>query len=105
MPSHDVVPGKDATLRDFIRFSDTFNPLPHFQEQWGDDYTARVRELWEQCVRAFEDNAATEADIGELLMCLQYDIVLGPALGVPDPHKLRFLRWLTDAIGNRTPAD
>ena len=38
--------------------------------------------------------------MGELLMCLQYDIVLGPALGVPDPHKLEFLRWLAKGIRN-----
>ena len=43
------------------------------------------------------DSAEASSCVEELLMCLQYDIILGPMLGVPDPHKLPFLKWLVKA--------
>jgi len=30
--------------------------------------------------------------------CLAYDAVLGPFLGLPEPQKLAFLRWLIDGL-------
>ena len=34
----------------------------------------------------------------ERLLCLNYDIVLGPYLGAPAEHKLAFLHWLIEGI-------
>ena len=96
--SDESLPDNGADLRVMIRFSDSYNPLPHFQSLWGNEYRTRVSELWDRCVRAYKGLEAPPSDVRELLMCLQYDIVLGPALGVPEPHKLSFLHWLIDKI-------
>ena len=98
VPIDDSLPARDADLRAIIRFSDSHNPLPHFQSLWGDEYRTQVAELWDRCVRAYKERESPPSGLGELLMCLQYDIVLGPALGVPEPHKLPFLHWLIDQI-------
>ena len=101
MPSQKFVPKEDATLSDFIRFSRMFNPFPHFEEIWGDEYTTKVGELWQRCVRSFKEDMMGSANVAELLMCLQYDIALGPYLGVPDTHKVRFLKWLVEGIKSK----
>jgi hypothetical protein len=64
----------------------------------GEDYTSSVRSLWERCVQAYKNDDAAPEAVDELLMCFAYDVVLGPYLGVPEPHKLAFLHWLIDGI-------
>ena len=34
----------------------------------------------------------------ELLLCMGYDVALGPYLGVPETHKVHFYRQLVKAI-------
>lgn len=98
VPNRQDLPDESATLREIIRFSDRFNPLPHFQSLWGDEYKTRVADLWRRCIESFKNNSPPPTDIGELLMCLQFDIVLGPYLPVPDSNKLQFLQWLVNGI-------
>lgn len=98
MPTPETLPGENATLEDIIRFAHSVDPTMHFRDRWGEDYPTNVRDLWERSVESFKAGAATTAMPDELLMCLTYDVVLGPYLGVPDPHKLPFLRWLLDGV-------
>ena len=65
---------------------------------WGDDYASRARELWNRCVEAHKAGVPPPAPPEELMMCLDYDLALGPYLGVPEPNKLHFLRWLIEGI-------
>ena len=96
MPSPGTLPGPAATLEEIIRFAHSVDPTAHFRDRWGADYTTNIQALWGACVESFKAGAPTAAPPDELLMCLTYDVVLGPYLGVPDPHKLPFLRWLLD---------
>jgi hypothetical protein len=83
-----------------IRFISTFEmPLVRqFRERWGEQYTQRVRAHWSECVRRFHCGAAAKGPADELLLCLAYDCVLGPYLGVPEPHKVAFWEWLVAGI-------
>jgi hypothetical protein len=81
-----------------IRFADAYNPTPHFRSKWCESYASSVRSLWERCVQAYKAGHAAPGSPEELLMCFAYDVVLGPNLGVPEPHKLAFLRWLLDSL-------
>jgi hypothetical protein len=98
LPSPEALPGADATLEQIIRFAHAADPTADFQARWGEAYKTNVQALWERCVRAYMTGVAATDAADELIMCLTYDIVLGPCLGVPDPHKLPFLRWLIDGI-------
>jgi hypothetical protein len=93
-----TLPETDATLEQIIRFARTVDPTGHFQDRWGEEYRTNVQALWHRCVQSYKDGSATPAPPDELLMCLAYDVVLGPHLGVPHPHKLPFLRWLIDGV-------
>jgi len=84
-----------------IRFADAYNPSPHFQKKWGENYQSNLGSLWERFVQAYKSGAVTPGSPDEMLMCFAYDIVLGPHLGVPEPHKVMFLRWLIDGIRQR----
>lgn len=98
MPGPEALPSADATLEQLIRFAHSVDPTTHFRIRWGEEYVTNVRALWQRSVESFKTGAATAAPPDELLMCLTYDIVLGPHLGVPDSHKLPFLRWLLDGV-------
>ena len=98
MPSPDTLPKADSTLKQIIHFANTVDPTAHFHARWGEKYTANVQALWRRCVESFKAGEAAAAPPDELLMCLTYDVVLGPYLGVPDPHKLPFLQWLLDGV-------
>ena len=99
MPSSEILPdAADATLEQIIRFAHSVDPTTHFHDRWGEEYQKNVRALWQRCVESFKAGAAAAPPPDELLMCLTYDVVLGPYLGVPDPHKLPFLRWLLDGV-------
>jgi hypothetical protein len=69
---------------------------------WSDHCPTKARELWGHSVRVFEGRMDTLADLAELLLRLQYDVVLGPMLGVPEARKFPFLRWLIDGIRGST---
>jgi len=106
LPSLEALPKADATLEQVIAFAHSVDPTAHFQELWREDYRTNIQSLWERCVQSYKAGVAAPAPPAELLMCLTYDVVLGPYLGVPDPHKLLFLRWLLDGVrdGLRDPA-
>jgi hypothetical protein len=98
LPQLEALPGADATLGEIIRFANSTDPTALFHNRWGRDYQTNVQGLWHRCFESFKAGTAAPASPDELLMCLTYDVVLGPYLGVPDPHKLPFLRWLIDAL-------
>ncbi len=98
LPPADSLPGQEATLQEIIRFASTVDPTAHFRDQWGAEYTDNVSSLWGRCVQLYKAGAPASGTPEELLMCLTYDCVLGPYLGVPEPHKLSFLRWLIEGI-------
>jgi hypothetical protein len=79
-------------------FACAVDPTVHFRARWGESYKANLEALWRRCVESYlaGDPAPSPAD--ELLMCLAYDVILGPSLGVPGPHKLPFLRWLIAGV-------
>jgi hypothetical protein len=97
-PSPDALPGPDATLDEIIRFARSADTTEHFSAVWGDRYETEVRALWERCVESYKAGVPVSAQPDELTMCLNYDLALGPYLGVPEPHKLPFLRWLIEGI-------
>jgi hypothetical protein len=97
-PSSEALPGADATLEQIIRFARSVDPVEHFRDRWGDEYETKVRALWEGCVESYKAGVPASAQPDELTMCLSYDLALGPYLGVPEPHKLPFLRWLIEGI-------
>ncbi len=105
MPTLQSLPGKDASLKELIRFADTYNPTPHFRKSWGENYESNIGTLRTSCVQAFKSGAMAAGTPDELLMCFAHDVVLGPYLGVPEPQELGFLRWLIDGIrwGLRSP--
>jgi hypothetical protein len=98
LPSLESLPGADATLEQMIGLAHTVDPTAHFQQRWGEEYRARAQALWHRCVQSYKDGLTAGLPSEELLMCLAYDVTLGPYLGVPEPHKLPFLRWLVDGV-------
>ncbi len=98
LPTLDALPGTDATLQQIIRFAHSVDPTALFRERWGDDYQQNVRALWDRCVQSYKAGVEAPGSIEELLMCLAYDVVLGPYLGVPEPYKRPFLLWLIDGV-------
>jgi hypothetical protein len=98
MPAPEELPGTDATLERIIRFAQSVDPVTHFRDRWGEEYKTNVRALWERSIESFKAGTAMPAPPDEMLMCLAYDVALGPYLGVPNPHKLPFLRWLLDGV-------
>ena len=97
-PTLDWLPESNASLRDLIRFADSYNPAPHFQMKWGADYQSNVSSLWQRFVQEYKRGSIATGPTDELLMCLAYDVVLGAHLGVPEPHKVAFLQWLIDGL-------
>lgn len=94
----ETVPEANATLKQIIHFANSVDPTAHFHARWDEKYTANVQALWQRCVESFKAGEVAAAPPDELLMCLTYDVVLGPYLGVPEPHKLPFLHWLLDGV-------
>ncbi len=107
LPEADALPRPDTSLEGMICFISSFE-LPlirQFRERWGERYAERVRAHWSECVRRFESGAAAEGPADELLLCLAYDCILGPCLGVPERHKLQFWAWLVAGIRQVEPAE
>ncbi len=98
LPSLEALPGTDATLPQIIRFAQSVDPTALFRERWGENYQRNVAALWDRCVQSYKAGVTASEPPDELLMCLTYDVVLGPYLGVPEPHKLPFLLWLIDGV-------
>ena len=96
LPSADRFPPADATREEIIRFACAVDPTPHFRARWGEHYKANVEALWRRCVESYLAGELTPRPADELLMCLAYDVIAGPCLGVPDPPKVPFLRWLIE---------
>jgi hypothetical protein len=97
-PTAEALPGTDATLQQIIRFAQSVDPTAQFRLRWGENYQTKVRLLWDRCVQSYNAGAEPQGSVDELLMCLAYDVVLGPYLGVPEPHKRPFLLWLIDGV-------
>ncbi|MCI0637988.1 MAG: hypothetical protein L0Y72_23560 [Gemmataceae bacterium] len=100
MPESDSLPPAGTPLEGMIRFISTFELaiIRQFRERWGEEYKGRVQAHWSECVRRFKAGAPAEGPADELLLCLAYDCVLGPYLGVPEPHKLVFWDWLLAGV-------
>jgi hypothetical protein len=96
LPSADRFPPAGATPEEIIRFACAVDPTLHFRGRWGEHYKANIEALWRRCVESYRASDLAAGPMDELLMCLAYDVILGPSLGVPDPHKLPFLRWLIE---------
>jgi hypothetical protein len=97
-PTVGALPGADATLQQIIRFAQSADPTAEFRARWGENYQTNVKALWDRCVQSYNAGVKPQGSADELLMCLAYDIVLGPYLGVPEPHKRPFLLWLIDGV-------
>ncbi len=98
MPPAEALPRDRASLREIIHFAWAYDPTEHFLERWGENYKAKVEALWHGCVQSFLAGTPAAGEADELLLCLVYDCVLGPGLGVPESLKEGFLRWLVDGI-------
>jgi len=98
LPAAESLPPTDATLPQIIRFARAVDPTMHFRERWGKYYPTQVSALWGRCVKSYQAGEETQGSAGELLMCLVYDIALGPYLGVPEPSQRSFLLWLIDGV-------
>ena len=98
LPTPDSLPGAEASFEEIVRFARATDPTAHFHVLWRENYQANVEALWHRCVQSYKAGAAATGAPDELLMCLSYDVVLGPHLGVPEPQKLSFLRWLVEGI-------
>src|SRR5712692_9954063 len=96
LPPADTFPPRDASLEQVVRFASSVDPTMHFRTRWGEHYNANVAALWRRCVESYLAGNVATSPAAELLMCLAYDMILGPHLGVPDHHKLPFLRWLIE---------
>jgi|WetSurMetagenome_2_1015567.scaffolds.fasta_scaffold72395_3 hypothetical protein len=98
LPMPDALPGANATLEQIRRFAHFNDPTAHFQRCWGDEYKKNAQSLWRQCIQSYKAGSPPGGTSEELLMCLTYDIVISPYLGVPDSNNLPFLRWLLEGI-------
>ena len=96
LPSADRFPAADSTWDEIIRFAYAVDPTAYFRDRWGEHYKANLEALWRRCVASYLAGDPAPGPTDELLMCLAYDVILGPSLGVPDPHKLPFLHWLIE---------
>ena len=98
LPSADRFPPAGSTLEEIVRFARAVDPTVHFRARWGDSYKPNLEALWRRCVESYLAGDPEPGPADELLMCLAYDVILGPSLGVPGPHKLPFLRWLIAGV-------
>ncbi len=98
LPKLEALPGTDATLPQIIRFAQSVDPTALFRDRWGKVYQQNVAALWEHCVQSYKAGVEAPGSAEELLMCLTYDVVLGPYLGVPEPHKRPFLVWIIEGV-------
>ncbi len=98
MPSLESLPGSTASLEELLRFTRAFDPTLHFRQRWPENYKTEVEALWHRCVQSYKAGTPASAGPDELLMCMAYDCVLGPYLGVPEPQKAQFLQWLVDGM-------
>ena len=98
LPTLEALPGTDATLPQIIRFAQSVDPTALFRDRWGDNYQQNVAALWDRYVQSYKAGVEAQGPADELLMCLVYDVVLGPYLGVPEPHKRPFLLWLIAGV-------
>ena len=78
LPSLKDLPGKGATLKELIRFACSVDPTAHFQARGGKEYQTSVQALWHRCVQDYKQRIPAAGAVDELLMCLAYDVVLGP---------------------------
>ena len=104
LPDPAALPPPGASLQQVIRFADAHDPTLHFRARWGSAYAGEATALWGACVAAFKAGAPPPGSAEDLLMCLAYDCVLGPYMGVPEPHKAQFLDWLLDGLRQRLEA-
>ena len=98
MPTMEMLPKPEASLREVGRFLHDHDPTLYFHELWGDAYKENVQSLRQQYVNAYKDGTPATGRGADLLMCMAYDWALGPYLGVPDSQKLDFLQWLLAGV-------
>jgi hypothetical protein len=98
LPSLESLPTEAASLAEIGKFISTFDPTEYFRERWQEDYVSNISSLHRRCIESYRAGLAATEPADELLMCVTYDFILGPYLGVPEPHKLPFLLWLVNGI-------
>jgi hypothetical protein len=98
MPPLEALPAATASLEEIGRFAMLFDRTGHFRERWGERHRPNVDALWKKCVSAYRGDRSATEPADELMLCLAFDWILGPYLGVPEREKLSFLRWLLSQI-------
>ena len=98
VPSVRSLPGNDTDLRTLIRFSDSYNPIPHLRESLGDDFDVYIDGLRDESVRAFWSGQQAPGTLDELLTCLAYEIAVMPYLGTSENNATKLCRWFLDGI-------
>jgi len=95
----ESLPARDAVLREIVVFAAIHDPTPDFRARWGTDYAACAMDLWGGLLRSFRKGAALPTgNSDELLMCLSYDIAVGPYSSVPTIQTLCFHQWLLQGL-------
>lgn len=98
MPKIAALPMADADLKAFIRFSDSYNPIPYLRETLGDDYDVYLRESRSSCINEFRNGERASGKVGTLLACLAHEIAMMPFAGVSEENATKLCRWFLDGI-------
>lgn len=77
------LPSTDAQLETLIEFSRTYDPSEEFKQIWGSEFRDRTRELWGASTHAFKEDLPTGFNANEILLCMAFDVSVGPYLGIP----------------------
>jgi hypothetical protein len=88
------LPKTDADLKELIAFCRQNDPSREFEKRWGSEYRERVRELWGASTYAFKSGQPTGYSPDELLMCMAYDVIVAPYIGVPEDISHSYLQTM-----------
>ena len=98
VPIVGSLPDNNTDLKTVIRFSDSYNPIPHLRESLGDDYDTYFNGLRDASIKAFRSGQQAPGTLDELLTCLAYAIAVMPYLGISEDNATRLCRWFLDGI-------
>ena len=106
LPPARELPPENADLREYIRFADRFNPAIHARQrfddpEWAQAYRQYVSGIWQRFTQQYKDGEPIDADPRELLLCLSYDVAVGPYLGVPESSRTAFYQQLIRAVATQ----
>jgi hypothetical protein len=99
MPPRENVPGAAAAWNELLRFADAYDPTPHLQKKWGDDYLPKAQALFEHSVTAYRSGVPLSGAIDEMLFCLTFALTGAPHLCFADDHG--YLRFVVAGIRQR----